>query len=308
MFIRAKPIVGSSEFCENLFERGGARDDFANEESRAHEGTDETFCCVCCGRVCGVGREQRECFGGAMAVDISVGNSACFLGDFESLGAITADDEAQSGGSAHLAQMIDRARSDEFAAGDHESSGARCFDFGQNVGAQKNGVFVPALPNEVPDLTDLVWIHAGSGFVQDENGWISEESIGEAYALSEAFGQVPNQDVADFEKIDFFRDGFDGAGAVFAGQTFQFCSKAEVLADAHFGIQRTGFGHVSQLLSGKDGFVRDVVTIDADPACGRSQKSCKHAQCGAFPRAIWSEKSDDFARFDMKRYVTYSAK
>lgn len=308
MFIRAKPIVGSREFCENLFERGGARDDFANEESRANEGADETFCCVRRGRVCGVGREQRECFGGAMAVDISVSYSACFTGDFKSFGTITADDEAQSGGSAHLAQMIDRAGSDEFAPRDDESAGARCFDFGQNVGAQKNGVFVAALPNEVPDLTDLVGIHAGGGFVQDENRWVSEESIGEAYALSESFGQVPNQDVADFEKIDFLRDGFDGAGAFFAGQTFQFCSKAEVLADAHFGVQRTGFGHVSQLLSGKDGFVRDVMTIDADPACRRSEKSCKHAQRRAFSRTIWSEKSDDFARFDMKRNVTYGAK
>lgn len=308
MFICAKPIVGLREFRENLFERGGARDDFTDENSGANEGSDEMFCGVWAGRICGVGREQRECFGGAMAVHFSSRNSACFLGDFESLGAITADDEAQSSGAAHFAQVIDRARSDEFAAGDHESSGARCFDFGQNVGAQKNGVFVAASPNEVPDLADLVRIHACSGFVQDENRWISEESIGEAHALSEAFGQVPNQDFADFEDIDFFRDGFDGTGAFFAGQTFQFRPKSKVFADAHFGVQRTGFGHVTQFLPRKDGFVRDVVTIDADAACRRSQKSCKHAQGGAFPRAVRSEKSDDFATFDMKRNVTYGAK
>jgi hypothetical protein len=57
-------------------------------------------------------------------------------------------------------------------------------------------------------------------------------------------------------------------------------------------------------LSGKDGFVRDVMAIDSDLSGGWSEKAGEHAQSGAFAGAVGPKKPDDFAFFDVKRDVT----
>ena len=94
-------------------------------------------------------------------------------------------------------QVVDGIRSDELALVDDDDLLAGLLDFGQDVGAEDDGVVAGERLDEVARLVDLLGIEAGGGLVEDQHVGVVDDGLGEADALAVALGELAEQLVFD---------------------------------------------------------------------------------------------------------------
>ena len=69
--------------------------------------------------------------------------------------------------------------------------------FGQDVGAEDDGVVAGEAVDQLADFDDLLGIEAGGGLVEDQDVGVVDDRLGEADALAVALGELADQLVAD---------------------------------------------------------------------------------------------------------------
>ena len=82
---------------------------------------------------------------------------------------------------------------DELALGDDQRAIAGGLDLGQDVRREQHRVLAAELADERADLADLVGIEPGGRLVENENGRLRDERIGEPHALAVALRKVADE-------------------------------------------------------------------------------------------------------------------
>jgi hypothetical protein len=80
---------------------------------------------------------------------------------------------------------------------DDDDALAGLLDFGEDVGAENDGVVAGEMLQQFADLDDLLGVETGSGFVEDEDIGIVDDGLGQSDALAVAFGELADELLAD---------------------------------------------------------------------------------------------------------------
>ena len=97
------------------------------------------------------------------------------------------------GAARAILQVLDRIRGHQLALVDDDHLLAGLLHFGQNVGAENNGVIAGQAANQLAGFVDLFGIQAGGGLVENQNIGIVDDGLGQSDALPVAFGELADQ-------------------------------------------------------------------------------------------------------------------
>ena len=163
---------------------------------------------------------------------------------------------------------------------------------------------VSQLPNQVPDIDDLLGVKAVRRLVEDDDVRIPDDGARDADPLPVALGQVFDhsvEDVLDFHHLADLRN------VLFAveGASFQVVDEIKILLDGHFEIKRRHFRQKADLLFDLQRMLKDVKTVDHGLARCRGKISREDVHRRGFARAVRPEESDDFSLFHLEADVVY---
>jgi hypothetical protein len=150
----------------------------------------------------------------------------------------------------------------------------------------------------------LVGIEPIGRLVQDEHVGIMNDRLGEAGAVTKAFGKRVNALVEHgFQEAHLHRP-VDGPLLGVPSQAAQFCSKAEESMHGHIGVSRGVLRQVpDQRLAGIGS------STMSNPPTHRARsgrdKSCNHAHGSRFSSAVGAEKAENLASFHGERDVVH---
>jgi len=130
------------------------------------------------------------------------------------------------------------------------------------VAAQKNGVFLPKVQDEVPDFDDLAGVETDGGFIENKYGRVVDERLRKTHALPEPLGKMADDPVGDlFEAADVDDpghllpplSGFDPLG---------FSGECEESVHGHLGVEGHTFREVTDSITHFQGFLETVQAVD----------------------------------------------
>ena len=156
--------------------------------------------------------------------------------------------------------------------------------------------------DELADRPDLVGIESVCWFVQNEQGRVVNESVGETHPLTVSFGKGLDHLATDIGQAAGFHHFPESLAEPASRKTSDRSPKTEILPDPHVGIERDVFRHVADLFANLEGFPENVFA--GNPGCSRRgrQESGEHPESGRFAGAIGPKKAHDFATGDFKGY------
>ncbi len=100
-------------------------------------------------------------------------------------------------------------------------------------------------------------------------------------------------------------DVSDSSAAVAALEPLELGSEFEIFLHPHVVVEGHIFGHVADFSTSFDGFSENIVPGDGGDARGGRQITGEHAQGCGLSGAIWAQKADDFALFDLEGDVAH---
>ena len=145
-------------------------------------------------------------------------------------------------------QVGDGIDGDDFAAINDDHLAAGLLHFGEDVGAEDDGVIAGETGDQLAGLTLLFRIEAGSGLIENEHGRIVNDSLGEADALPEAFGELADDGVAGLRDGAALADLLDAPVDLMGRDALEFGDKCEVIDNFHLRVERRSFGQVADAL------------------------------------------------------------
>jgi len=74
--------------------------------------------------------------------------------------------------------------------------------------------------NEVTNFDDLARIESDGGFVEDDDGGIVNDGLGDSHPLTVAFGEFADEAFAIFDEAASIDCNVDAVGAIACGHTF----------------------------------------------------------------------------------------
>ena len=127
-----------------------------------------------------------------------------------------------------------------------------------------------------------------------------DDGLGEAGAMTIAFGEGVHALETDRFEEAHFDDVVDGRGAGVAAQAAQFGAKVEESLHRHVGVSRGVFREVAEEAFGGDRIGGDVKAAHGNLAGAGGNEAGDHAHGGGFAGAVGAEKSEHFPPLDGK--------
>ena len=115
-------------------------------------------------------------------------------------------------------------------------------DFGQNMGAEDNGVFLFQAFDQIADFVDLFWVKADSRLIQNNNLRVTKHSLRNTNPLSVTFGKVLDQTIFHVGNLYHVHDFFDHSGFFIFRNFLQICYEFQIFQNGHIKIKGRHFG------------------------------------------------------------------
>ena len=196
--------------------------------------------------------------------------------------------EHDASGGPHLSNEVGRGIGGFDAASvDDDDFVAEHFHLAEDVGGNEDGVVLAEALDEATDGANLIWVESVGGLVEDEELGVVNEGIGDSDALAKAFREGVDHLAADLLEAAFVEDIFQPPAQVVAVETFEFSTEGEVFLHPHVGVERDGFGEVSDFPACLERVALDVESGDGGAAFGRREKAGEHPDGGRFASSIW---------------------
>ena len=90
-------------------------------------------------------------------------------------------------------RLLDGVGGDKLALADDDDLLADCLHFGEDVGAQDDGVFAGEALDQLARFDDLLRVESGGRLVENQDVGIVNDGLREADALPVAFGELADQ-------------------------------------------------------------------------------------------------------------------
>ena len=150
-------------------------------------------------------------------------------------------------------QGVERPLGRHLAVMDDHHAVADDVDLGEDVGAEDNGVVPPEISDHIADLDNLARVEARGGLVQDENGGIADERLGESNPLAESLREMADDPRGDALEAAAADHPIDGGGLIGAANSLHRGHEVEVGLHRHFGVERIVLGQVAEALLNLEG-------------------------------------------------------
>ena len=95
-----------------------------------------------------------------------------------------------------VVQVGDGIGNHDLAVVDDDHLAAGLLDFGQDVGAENDGVIAGEAGDQLAGFALLFGIEAGGGLIENQHGRVVNDRLGDADALPVAFGKLADDGVA----------------------------------------------------------------------------------------------------------------
>src|SRR5205807_1386592 len=149
--------------------------------------------------------------------------------------------------------------------------------------------------NQLARLDDLPRVEASGRLVEDQDGRIDEQGVGQADALAIALGQGADELATDVGQPAAVDDGLDAAAGLAAVQALDAGAEAEVFGGTHLGVERAVLRHVADAASDFERVPEDVKAVDGGGAGGGGQEAGEDAHGGRLAGAVGPEEADHTA-------------
>ncbi len=208
-----------------------------------------------------------------------------------------ADGDATRAGQP-LRQLLLGAGADEGAVAEHEHAVAVLADLGQDVARDQHRVLGLQIAHELAHLDDLHRVEAARGLVEDEELGLVHDRLRQPDALAVAVRQVADGLALDVLDVGARGDLGHPARDLARAQAAQPAGEAQVLADAHVGVQRRGLGQEADVAAHGVRVVERVDAVDVHRARRRPQVAGQDAQRGGLAGAVETEEAHGLAVVD----------
>ena len=151
--------------------------------------------------------------------------------------------------------------------------------------------------DEVADLDDLLRVEADRGLVEDDDGRIADEGLGDADALPVALREVADEAVLDVVDLRNLADLFEVTLAVEPAR-LDVVDEVQVFLHRHVDVERRLLGEEADELLRLVRVFEDVDAADLGLAGRGGEVAGEDVHRGGFPRAVGAEESDDLALAD----------
>jgi len=201
-------------------------------------------------------------------------------------------------GSGHFGfgfQLLGRAVGDDLAAVNNNGPGAGGFDLFQDMSGKNDGLALAHAADQAAHLVFLVGVQPVGRLIHHQDGGVMDDGLGEAGAVTVAFGEGVHTLVADGFEEAHFHDVVDGLGSGVAPEAAQFGAEIEEAFDRHVGVSGGIFREVADEAFGGEGILGDVKPADGDLAGGGGDEAGNHPHGGGFAGAVGAEESEHFA-------------
>ena len=159
--------------------------------------------------------------------------------------------------------------------------------------------------HDAPDLADLVRVHPRGRLVEDQDGGLRDERVGEPHTLAVALGERPDEVVRDVGHARLLHGPAHPGEALGASDALELGTEAEVLGDAHLGVERRRLGHVAERASRLERVGRDVVPGDGDLPVREAKEAREDTEGRALSRAVRPQEADDVSPPHLERDVVH---
>ena len=192
-------------------------------------------------------------------------------------------------------QLVGRAAGHFAAMVDDEQVVAHLLDFGQDVGAEEDGVIFGQRADEGTDLQDLLGVETHGGLIQNEELGEAQQSLGKADALAVALGEVADEPSPDAHDAGHLHDPVGLGAALFAGDFFQPGGEEQVFLAGHIHVERGQLGQIADGALDQLRFGGDAVSIHQHLALGGAQVAGHDVHGGGLAGAVGAQKAENLA-------------
>ena len=173
-------------------------------------------------------------------------------------------------------------------------------DLGQDMAAEQHRSLALETLDQLADFNDLVGIQTAGRFVQNENFGITDQSLGQAYALAVTMGQVAHQFAAHIVQARAV-DEVIQVGLLAARWHFlDFSHEIQVRLDPLVGVQGHVLWHEADAPAHGNGVGHDIVASDMGRTAAGGQRTGQDFHGGGFAGPVGAQEADNFALRDLK--------
>ncbi len=174
---------------------------------------------------------------------------------------------------------------------------------GQQVGRQHDGVILTQLAQHTERFLLLAGVKAVGRLIEDQQGRISDQSVGQTDALAEALRQRTEQGAAHALQPAAVDAVGDAPRPTVALDALNLGPVIEIFIDAHFAIERNTLRQVADAFADFQRVFHHVKSIHLDDAAGRRQIGGEDAHDRGLAGAVVAEQADDLVLFDLETDV-----
>ena len=178
-------------------------------------------------------------------------------------------------------------------------------DLAEDVGGDEDGVLLSEAGDEFADGADLVRVEAVSGLVEDEEGRLVDEGVGDADPLAVALGEGFDHLAVGILEAALVEDLVEAAFEAAAAEAFDLAPEGEIFTDPHVQVEGDGFGEIAYFSSGGEGVAEDVMAIDTGKPGGGGEVAGEHAEGGCLSCPVGPQKADDLSGADLEGDIVH---
>ncbi len=159
------------------------------------------------------------------------------------------------------------------------------------------------LPDQITNLYDLDWIKPYCRLIQNNNLWISQKRLSNAYTLLISFRQRQNQPISDLCDFCLIHNIFHLPRQFHSLQPFCLADKFQILHRRLIHVQRRLFRQISDQFFCHLRLFEDIIAVNSDSPIRRRQTTCHNIHCGGFPSAVRPQKAIDMTLLNLERQI-----
>lgn len=214
------------------------------------------------------------------------------------------DGELQGGSAGkELFQVVRGVAGHQPAPGDNHDLLAYRPHLGQDMAAEDDGVLLPQLPDQIPDLDDLDGVQAHGGFVQDHHLGVAQQGLGNANPLFVALGQVLDQPVLYALDLRDLHGVLELPLPVLPADALGLGHEAQIFQRGHIQVKGRLLRQVADERLGLGRLVKNIVAVDPHGALRGGQAAGHDIHGGGFPGSVWPQKAVDLPRFHRQAQI-----
>ena len=173
-------------------------------------------------------------------------------------------------------------------------------DLAEDVGCDEDGALSRQRPDVAPHLDDLARVEPVGGLIEDQQGGIAQESLGDGDALAIPARELADEHAPDVAEAEALDGGLDRSRRRPAGEPLEPGHEGEKFADAHPAIERDVLGDVTHSGPRRQRVVHDVEPGNAGGSGRREQVAGENAKNRGLPGAVRAEQPHDLAGLDLQ--------